>query len=254
MTRTHRMPFVAPLLLAMLLASAGCSAASYDGNWWRKAPQQERRGFLAGYSDCALYDAGPRQFADVSWNTLEPQITARYEGGKAALRTSVPTMIDQVVPRSSAKGSPAADRHGIFDGDYWRQSSAEHRLGFVSGYLECYKKLSSPKAKFSSSPADYVGRISRWYGTKEDDPAEIDMKRVNQKIADVLYRFRDGAGTASSRSARPAPATGEEARSVRAVPQSCTASQPRWLAGRMMPALATRPALRPEGGPWQRPL
>ena len=33
--------------------------------------------------------------------------------------------------------------------------------------------------------------ISRWYGTKEGDPDALDMSRAQEKIPEVLFRFRD---------------------------------------------------------------
>jgi hypothetical protein len=59
------------------------------------------------------------------------------------------------------------------------------------GYIVCQKKYGNPMAVFSQSAEWYVAQISQWYGIKADDPGEISEKRSPQKIADVLYWFKD---------------------------------------------------------------
>jgi hypothetical protein len=88
-------------------------------------------------------------------------------------------------------GETRREKHGVFDGDYWRQSSDEHRRGFVEGYLECREQVVSQPAKFSRACDKYVQQVSNWYGVDVEDPAAINERRVTAKIATVLFTLRD---------------------------------------------------------------
>jgi hypothetical protein len=87
-------------------------------------------------------------------------------------------------------GEEYPERHGIFAGEYWRKSEPEHQLGFLEGYLDCWRKEGLKSAKFSKPANWYRGRISEWYGTTGDQ-AEYREDRREEKIADVLRRYRD---------------------------------------------------------------
>ncbi len=81
----------------------------------------------------------------------------------------------------------------IFDGDYWRQSVPDHREGFIQGFLACYGELKTRTARFPKPDSWYVSEISKWFGVKEVDPAEVDVKRESFGIATVLFKFKDAA-------------------------------------------------------------
>ncbi|MGD0860980.1 MAG: hypothetical protein ABR912_16935 [Terracidiphilus sp.] len=167
----------------------------YNGDWWRSVPKEERTGFLAGYTDCAVYDAGQKQLAEISWNVLEPKVTDYYNGHASELRTPAATLFVKLSPlqhtqTESDKGESFPGKHGIFDGEYWRLALPDHRLGFLEGYLECQRQNNKPVANFSHPAVWYADQISQWYGVKADDPGEINPKRTDKKIADVLYFFR----------------------------------------------------------------
>ena len=143
--------------------------------------KDQHTGFIAGYIDCAVYEGGDKNLANVSWNVLEPEITSYYQGNGSAILTPVATVIAKLGPQKkltkSSDDGENGQKHGIFDGDYWRQSLPEHRVGFVSGFLACYRKLSKKTASFSKSDAAYVSEVSRWYGIEQDDPSEINAKK-----------------------------------------------------------------------------
>ena len=58
-------------------------------------------------------------------------------------------------------------------------------------YFVCQKKFGNPVAVFSQSAEWHMAQISRWLGIEANDPGEINEKRSLQKIADVLYWFKD---------------------------------------------------------------
>jgi hypothetical protein len=177
------------------LFSACAEATSYDGKWWNSVSKGERTGFLAGYIDCMAYDAGQKNMADASWDLLEPKITKFYRGSASDLIKPVATVLVQVssrgIPPKSGEGETYSEKHGIFDGEYWRQLSDDERLGFIEGYVACQKQYNKPAASFSHEARWYVAQISGWYGIRADDPSEISEKRSSKKIADALFLFKD---------------------------------------------------------------
>jgi hypothetical protein len=80
-----------------------------------------------------------------------------------------------------------------FDGEYWRQAVPDQREGLIQGFLACYGELATRTARFSKPDSWYVSEISKWFGVKEDDPGEIDLKRQSVGIATVLFMFKDAA-------------------------------------------------------------
>lgn len=93
--------------------------------------------------------------------------------------------------RSVLEGGEACpEKHGIFNGDYWRVSTPEHRLGFVEGYLECREAIGKRGARFTRPPEQYREEISRWYEARSESPV-VRTKRGDEKIADVLERLAD---------------------------------------------------------------
>ncbi len=177
------------------LFSACAEATSYDGKWWNAVSKDERTGFLAGYIDCAVYDAGQKNMADASWDLLEPRITRFYRGNASDLMKPVATVLVQLSsqgsPQKPKDGESYSEKHGIFDGEYWRQLLDDERLGFVEGYMVCQKQYKKPAASLSHEAKWYVAQISKWYGIQPNDPSEINEKRSSKKIADVLYSFKD---------------------------------------------------------------
>jgi hypothetical protein len=175
--------------------AAAETAQVHDGAWWLSVSTDRRTGFLAGYIDCAVYDAGEKQFADLSWDAIEPQISKRFLSHPADRGTRVADVLAQIGKKQQISGGQSdgesyPEKHGIFNGDYWRQSNADKRLGYVNGYLECHAITGKPKADYSRDSVWYSNQISLWFGVKADDPGEINPDRVNRKIADALYMFR----------------------------------------------------------------
>lgn len=188
--------------LALCCTLAAQTAKVYDGAWWNSVSVEQRTGFLAGYIDCAVYDAGEKRYEAVSWNIAEKAVTTGYGADASELKTPVSSMLVRFIETQKPGtiqpgGEVYPGKHGIFNGEYWRQSLPAHRLGFIEGYLERHVKIANSKASYSRPAAWYVNQISNWYGIKTGDPGEIDTKRSPAKIADVLYLFRVKAGAPS---------------------------------------------------------
>ena len=185
------------LVVCFVLWCANCAAQTpktKDGHWWQSVSADQHTGFLAGYLDCAIYDAGQKQFAGASWDAMEPQMSSYYASHPTSLDQSVASVLPEFAGESPAPkpggGEKYPERHGIFDGEYWRQSTPDQRLGYLIGYLECQSKRPNPRPGFSRDASWYEKQISDWYEVRDDDPGAINAARAGRKIADVLYQFR----------------------------------------------------------------
>lgn len=197
---------LAVAVMAGLLVSVpnGAAAAQtgprrFDGHWWTAAASAEQRGFVSGYLDCYVYEyKGPAGFSNRSTMALQGLITRYYQRGAASLDEAVPGVLSryQDRPGDTVPAQEGAEvhfePHGFFDGDFWRQITGPERLGFLEGYLLCHATQSRNQGgAFSRSVAEYQNLITRWYRLNEATD-EIDEGRAREKIADVLFRFRDG--------------------------------------------------------------
>lgn len=166
-----------------------------NGKWWLSVPPEERDGFLSGYSDCELYDARERRFGSFVTSSMVLNITNYFQAHPSQSEKLVVDVLSEIQsqgrPKNPVKGNTREERHGGYDGEYWRQAGYYHRLGFIKGYLLCQAIYGKPLARFPKPFEWYVSQISQWYGIKQEDESEINMNRINVKIADVLFRFRD---------------------------------------------------------------
>jgi hypothetical protein len=178
-------------------------SSAYDRKWWFSVSKNQRLEFLEGYMACYISDTdGKIKFTESSY-AYEPRVTNYLQSDSDEQTKSIEEIFWKMAqppyarPRRRLAG-PAEEwkgKYGYLDGDYWRQQREPDRIGFIQGFLYCYSKHAKLKRGSFSRPASwYVEAISKWYGVKSDDPAEIDLARINTKIPEVLFRFRD-AGT-----------------------------------------------------------
>lgn len=178
---------------------------TYDGHWWLSASTDEQTGFLNGYFDCYKYDyRGPADFTNNPPDTARAMVTRFYERSSGRLGLLVPDVFYRFRDRpgetvTSGGGVPVKGPHGYFDGDYWRILSAKEQIGYAEGYLWCWKNCLHDKgATFSKAAKTYVSLIGKWYGFNPDT-GDISLDHEYDKIADVLYKFRDR----NAKSSRP---------------------------------------------------
>jgi hypothetical protein len=194
---------IAILLLVAAALAAGEDQQIYDGKWWHSTKQEQHSGWLAGYIDCSLIH-GKTELGSVSWVTLASEVSKFYDSNPAEVNRPVNIVAHKVVgnlPQPPRGGK--SENHSGFVGEYWRQAEPEHRLGYVQGFLVCYRGLKSADATFSKPAAWYVSEISKWFGIKPDDPGEINPKRENVFISKVLFMFKDPAPKSSSQAGHP---------------------------------------------------
>jgi hypothetical protein len=188
------------LLAIGVLGVTSCAHASspqtYDGKWWVSASKDQRIGFLSGYADCAIFDVGKPGLRHFSSINAEPILSKYYSDHIEEQTTEVEPMLWKLWVGSKPiehppKGETYKSKHGFFDGEYWKQATPSHRLGFIQGYLYCQKRNSKPEGSFTNTPDWYVTQISKWYGLKSPDSDEIDESKADKKIADVLLILKD---------------------------------------------------------------
>jgi hypothetical protein len=176
--------------------TSGAAEKVYNGHWWLSASTDEQDGFLNGYFDCYKYDyKGPDHFTQNPPDTARALITQFYDRNSTDLGMSVPEAFHRFRDRpggtvTGGGGEPIKGRHGYYHGRYWGVLGKEGELGYVEGYLWCWKNcLHSKGATFSKPASEYVALISKWYGLNPKTGLNVD--RESAKIADVLYKFRD---------------------------------------------------------------
>ena len=178
------------MALGTVLLWGASAQSTYDRVWWESTGKDERTQFVAGYLDCAAYDDGNTRLAEAQWNGIEPEITRYYASHPQMTRRTVPSLILALGAASRSTdpaGEPYPEKHGIFDGDYWRQITPSGRIGFVEGYLAC-RTSGLEKHQFAAHTAAwYVSQIDRTYRvTPEDDEDEND---ASKKIASIIQKL-----------------------------------------------------------------
>lgn len=193
---------ISAVLICGVISQGAQSALNYDGKWWLSVSKEQRQGFVQGYAICYTDDTeGSVKFTESRY-AYEPRLTDYLKQNITDKDKPIEDLLlKMALPPYSRKGTPAPGqgeiakgKYGYLDGDYWRQNVDSHRLGFIQGFLYCYSRhAQAKKGSFSKPASSYVEAISNWYGVKADDPSEINLQRMNAKIPDVLFRFRDGS-------------------------------------------------------------
>jgi hypothetical protein len=186
------------LLVALVLATACRNAPagddSRDGRWWREATKDGQLGYIAGFFDCVVYDAGRVEFKLTNRWVIQSRMSAYYDAEPTRVRKALPDLLMQVAPDAlqepKAGGEKYPEKHGYFDGEFWRKAEADEQEAFVAGYLACWHSMGLGVAKYSRGATWYQARISGWYGTSGDSTRYRPDRRA-AKIADALLMFRD---------------------------------------------------------------
>lgn len=185
------------LVTSCALSSAG-SAEGHDGAWWLSLDREQRLGYAAGYMH-KCFPSIPR-----SWYLVEQELSDYLESDPVLRNAEAGELVQLTVERALSTDDIAEpqDRQElqpiVFDGEYWRQALPSHRLGFVTGYLDCSRLGTGSTVVSERDSGLYVDRLSQWYGVNEDDPGQIDPARSDRRIANLLESFLEG-------SSNPAP-------------------------------------------------
>jgi hypothetical protein len=194
-TADPQIALVAVIVLMCATTCRGAKATTFDGHWWIGATSDEQSGFLSGESDCSRAELGLKQEHSHSLPEERAYVTEFYRAKSDKLSVPVVdalrTARGQVLSKHARSGGEAwPEAHAYWDGQWWREGTAGERLGYVEGYLACYSGASTRHGSFQKPPSDYVRMINEWYRLKEET-GDVDPQRVDTKIAEVLFKFRD---------------------------------------------------------------
>jgi len=167
----------------------------HDGHWWLLLTSEEQAGYINGDSDCYVWELHRKFNNSQSAEDVNELVTDFYRDAPA--KRSLPVFdairaVDLLPPlRKPAPGGEVwKDRHWYFDGQWWRQGTPADRLGFVEGYLACYRAgVKNARSNFLEPASQYVALINQWYGLNEET-GDVIPSRVHAKIAHVLFKFR----------------------------------------------------------------
>jgi hypothetical protein len=183
------------LVLVLFSLAVAQEPPKLDGNWWLSIADDQRVEFLAGYMDCYAADVGDyNRTLQESWYTYAPKITRYYaDNPKNICRRATRVLFDvrsKNPPQPLKGGEIWTEKHGPFNGEYWREMKTPVRIAFVEGYLACLREhLPSRAKRFSKAAQTYSDEVSRWYGIDAADRAS--PKLIDVPIADALYEIAD---------------------------------------------------------------
>jgi len=191
-------------MLAVLLLVPGALLAqskSYDGIWWQSRTSPELEGFIFGYGDCYADPAGQRIRISLDDADTSLAVSIFYQSHQKNLSRPAAHVLKDIwaghisVHNATrpAPGEGWRERHGYFDGTWWKGSNNTEQLGFVEGYVACHNSELRNAKPLPLEAEKYVEMLSAWY-TPTDETAAAQHQA--EKIADVFVRFNSPARAA----------------------------------------------------------
>jgi hypothetical protein len=183
------------ILLLLISGSLSAQNNSYDGAWWqlRSAPEQE--GFIFGFGDCYADPAGQKIRILLDDSEIRIAMGTYFQGHEKLHTRPVAQVLKDIwsghIPVPEAKRAAAGEgwreRHGYFDGLWWKGSSPTEQLGFVEGYITCHNTEHRKEQPLRLPAASYVQSITAWYAMPGDE--SLAAQHRAEKVGDVLLRF-----------------------------------------------------------------
>jgi hypothetical protein len=186
------------VLLVALITPLGIDAQKDDGKvsggrmdrrWWQSLEQDEKWGFVEGHDDCWVSDAKnfrKRRASVTDWITAVDDYYANHPSDQSMAVHEVLNRVDRPA-LGNRRPLPGAEvwtePHGYLDGLWWRGGSLLSQSGYLKGYLTCHRITGRPPARFSESIASYRNLITDYVAARSSSD--------NEKIAEILYSFRD---------------------------------------------------------------
>jgi hypothetical protein len=160
----------------------------YDGNWWELANSDTRSGFFWGTADCLVWEAHQKGFSG-SFDDFATAVSNFYKAHPA--ERSLPVVdawrrsaAGKRPHEASSRGEVYRNPHWDLDGLWYRQAPYDQRIGFLDGYIGCWRAYVQPSKDTYAKPSDYYDRKVWNYISAHP---EADRK----PIAGVLALFQD---------------------------------------------------------------
>ena len=186
--------FLMALLVVSTCRRLPAQTKSFDGIWWLASTAAEQEGFTLGYGDCWADPSALRVHMLTDDATLRIAVSDYFQSHEAKRNRPVPEVLKEIwsghIPVRGAEkaqlGEGWRDRHGFFDGAWWKGSNPAERLGFIEGYITCINEAKKKSTALQLEPEQYVQWVDHWYAITGDD--EVTAQRQAVKVADVLVR------------------------------------------------------------------
>jgi hypothetical protein len=180
---------ITPLRIGAQPVHAGVRTMRLDGRWWRTLQQDEKWGYVEGHDDCWVSDAKNfrKRVASVpDWIAAVDDYYAKHPADQDEVVHEILNRVDRPA-LGNRKPLPGAEvwtePHGYLDGLWWRGGSPISQSGYLEGYL-CRQQITGrPPARFSKSIVSYRNLITDYVAARPS--------RDDEKLANILYRFRD---------------------------------------------------------------
>jgi hypothetical protein len=120
---------------------------------------------------------------------LDTEIDQSYKAHPSNLSLPIVALwqklLAQAPPAKPRRGGEVwTNPHGYYNGDWYKQSSYDERIGFLQGYIGCLRTyMKEPTESYSRQPGYYDDKI--W------DYIDTHPKAYNEPIATMLARYRD---------------------------------------------------------------
>ena len=160
--------------------------------------------FVYGYVTCAnkLATLDVKFYESVL--TYAPRLTAYLKEHPEASNESVEKLLWKIASPPYSRpvkltGREDFEHWGGLDGDEWRNGLEGEQNVLIAGFLECYtKRTKQEHGTFSRPTQYYVAAITKWYGhwvnpNDPEDLSQVDPRKVDTPVPEVLFRFRDPA-------------------------------------------------------------
>jgi hypothetical protein len=180
--------------LVLLPTTLPAQSKSYDGIWWQSRTSPELEGFIFGYGDCYADPAGQRIRMSLDDADTRLAVSIFYQSHQKNLSRPAAHVLKDVwdghisVHNAShaAPGEGWRERHGYFDGTWWKGSNNAEQLGFVEGYVACHNSELRNAKPLPLDSEKYVEMLSDWYAPSDETVA---AQHQAEKISDVFQRF-----------------------------------------------------------------
>jgi hypothetical protein len=159
--------------IALTVAALGCHESAHvrshpeiqggaTGAWWLSQPTSVRYGFVVGVVDCFFGDVGGTSIlGDSSYESSVARTTAYFDGAPGRTKEGALGVL-LGGSKADTSGGPRRGWHENWNGNYWINMDPSEQLGFVEGYVTCYRTFVPNGMEFTR----FRGRLVVWVSSR----------------------------------------------------------------------------------------